>query len=608
MSRELEKVSEALFEKIRSRFENISLGDDSATETSDPSKAKFFNFNYVSKDGEDFGNVTISIVDEKSLKVYFSRNISEKLNDEQRKEWYDFLHNIRYFARRNLLTFDTRDITRSNLNIKDIKNISKSDGTLTTNDIAESRMYGNTKMSFENIGSARVMIKHNESIDPNLRGIRSRKIATIYVENAEGERFKMKHNRLKGARAMARHLSEGGTPYDEIGSHISGMIDEVAGLGRFVRSMKNRTFEDSTTVDMVEAASNYYADLSNKLSKMKSGRGYGEFKESFIPSKQQLDEVDINELKEKFVKKIFDDRMMEALPYVHKAYKMQNENAQRQIDTVKKVIENRMALKLTINEGMDSYFKTVTIANTNDLVTKVLEDIASRSCDIDIARFASRWSKNFNMVNESNEKKLAVQLCTRYLKDLRNVNESIRVNEVYDYEEEREFRDDDVNEGGVWETPDSTEKLNKLEDIFSEPLMVGTDGSNAIAALEGILGDDELNNHLMSLAEINGPKADARETIRTFIHDSMPGIYDKLALDAKELGNSAIKSEPIPNEEPDTPEIEPEQQIDNGENDNPEDGNEEMPEPDESPENGEEKPTSMFEDDLGSILKLAGIR
>ena len=48
MSREIEKIADDLFEKIRTRFENLNLGDNKAKATSDPKKARFFNFDYIS--------------------------------------------------------------------------------------------------------------------------------------------------------------------------------------------------------------------------------------------------------------------------------------------------------------------------------------------------------------------------------------------------------------------------------------------------------------------------------------------------------------------------------------------------------------------------------
>jgi len=77
--REINKIAESLFEKIRDRFEDVSLGDENAKATSDPELARFFNFDYA-VDGTSHGNITMSIIDENSLKVYFSKNITDELD------------------------------------------------------------------------------------------------------------------------------------------------------------------------------------------------------------------------------------------------------------------------------------------------------------------------------------------------------------------------------------------------------------------------------------------------------------------------------------------------------------------------------------------------
>jgi len=138
MSLNIANTAEDLFEKIRSRFEKISIGDEKANNTQDPSLARFFNFDFVSKDGTNFGNIHISLIDEKSLKIYFSKTITEKLDDLQKNEWYDFLRSVRMFAKRHMLAFDTRDISRSSLDIKDVKQQAVSDSLYQKNDVSES--------------------------------------------------------------------------------------------------------------------------------------------------------------------------------------------------------------------------------------------------------------------------------------------------------------------------------------------------------------------------------------------------------------------------------------------------------------------------------------
>ena len=56
------------------------------------------------------------------------------------------------------------------------------------NDITmESMMYGTSKTSYQNIGGARLAIKHSSPVNPERR---TQHVNSIYIESAEGERFK----------------------------------------------------------------------------------------------------------------------------------------------------------------------------------------------------------------------------------------------------------------------------------------------------------------------------------------------------------------------------------------------------------------------------------
>ena len=326
--REINKIAEGLFEKIRDRFEDVSLGDDAAKATQNPEKARFFNFDYV-VDDQNLGNITLSIVDETSLKVYFSKNISHDLDVEQKQEWYGFLRELREFAKRNLLSFEPRDITRSTLKHRDIQQISKADSTYDKDEVvAESKLYGTSKSSYEKFGPARIIVRHSKAItDDENRRARTHNINAVYVENHEGERFKMPFKSLTAARAMARHVSAGGAPHDELGQHICEMAQECVKLKPFLNNVRRRTFEDTETQTMVEAAFEYHGLLNNTLKRMSGKKGYTKCKEQFVAtSTSYIPEVDTEELKERFIKRIFDDRMEEALPLVYKAYDMKKNN------------------------------------------------------------------------------------------------------------------------------------------------------------------------------------------------------------------------------------------------------------------------------------------
>ncbi len=327
--REINKIAEGLFEKVRDRFEDVSLGDENAHATQDPEKARFFNFDYV-VDGKNYGNVTLSIVDETSLKAYFSKNISHDLDDEERRKWYSFLKELREFAKRNILSFEPRDITRSTLKHRDIQQVSKADSTYDKDEvIGESRLYGTSRSSYENDGPVRIIIRHSGQVDPEKRGDRSRKIRAIYLENSEGERLKLPHNSLRYARAMARHVSEGGSISDEFGQHITEIAEECSKLKPFKASMVRRVFEDEETQRMVEAAFEYHGLLKNTLNKMSGRKGYQQCKEQFVATSTSYmpeEDFDADSMRERFVKRTYNDRMNDALPIVYKAYNMKKTN------------------------------------------------------------------------------------------------------------------------------------------------------------------------------------------------------------------------------------------------------------------------------------------
>jgi hypothetical protein len=321
--KEIEKIAEDLFDKIRTRFTDVSLGDDKAKNTDDPSQARFFNFDY-SIDGNSYGNITVSIADDASLKVYFNKDISEKIPEELHKDWYNFLKGMRFFAKRNMMTFDARDISRNNLTTRDIKTVSKSDGAYTTDDLAvtEAKLYGTSRSSYERVGPVKIVIRHEGKVDENVRGSRTRQIAAIYVENVEGERLKLPFNNISGARAMARHVQNGGIMNDTIGEHITALVTEMADLRLFVRTMRGKTFEDRETNQMVESAIDYYGSLHEKLNKLKGQRGYAKYVANYEPTEIDNSDFDEEALRERFTRKLFDDRMASALGSVYKAYKM----------------------------------------------------------------------------------------------------------------------------------------------------------------------------------------------------------------------------------------------------------------------------------------------
>ena len=113
-------ISSDLFDAIRSRFTNLEMGDENGMITLDPNVARFFDFDFDVED-TNLGRVSISLNELGNLKIFYSQGILEDTDPIIQERWFGFLRKMRKFAKRRLLRFDTRDITKSNLKKEDFK-------------------------------------------------------------------------------------------------------------------------------------------------------------------------------------------------------------------------------------------------------------------------------------------------------------------------------------------------------------------------------------------------------------------------------------------------------------------------------------------------------
>jgi len=401
--RELDKISASLFEKIRAKFDNVNIGNDKANRTSDPEQARFINFDYISNTGENIGNVTLSLIDEDALKVYYGINITDGMSDEDKDEWFQFLRNMRKFAKRNLLNFEVRDINRSNLDLQNLKQQSKADAQWDTDDlVAESRLYGDNRdkhTSYADLGEHKIIIKHVESVDPDKHGARARNIDRVFIETPLGERFLLDHKNLHGARALANHLNRGGEMGDSGCEVIAEMVKEMSAMRHFARSMNNRTFEDTETTRMVEAALGRYAEVRKQLESFKGRNGHELLLQIAENYSAPEDDIDVDALRERFVKKIFDDRLNDALPYVHRAYTNQFEDWAT--DVTEETFGPAATDELTelfdepITVGIDGQDAIAAIADIsfldNDSLKKQLNELSKQGPDQDARPIIANW-------------------------------------------------------------------------------------------------------------------------------------------------------------------------------------------------------------------------
>ena len=85
-----------------------------------PKRSKILDFDYT-KEGKSFGKISISISEDQGLVVLHSTDIIVKQIPLTKESWYNFLKELREFANPRLLSFDTRDITKSQFRKKRLR-------------------------------------------------------------------------------------------------------------------------------------------------------------------------------------------------------------------------------------------------------------------------------------------------------------------------------------------------------------------------------------------------------------------------------------------------------------------------------------------------------
>ena len=318
-------ISQDLFNKVRGQFSNMTLGRADGQQTLDAKDAVFFEFDYVKK-GQNLGSLVVSLVDDGALKVYFNNDIVTEQDQETTQGFYNFLESLKKFAVGRLLNYEAKNISKSRLDKKDFDFLAQQNKTeeeLTM----ESKLYGSRQKSYQDLNGAKLIVQHTQSVDEERHGARSRNIKAIYIENSDGERYRFENNYLPGARAMARHVSNGGYTKDDHGQHISEIMAEMGQLKTFVRGVKRQDYVNEDAQDIIEKATGRYYGLKSTLESISKQKGYLNYFENFAPDEIDVTEDDLNDIKAKLTRQVFDDRLQDSLGAVGKAMKLQEKKS-----------------------------------------------------------------------------------------------------------------------------------------------------------------------------------------------------------------------------------------------------------------------------------------
>jgi hypothetical protein len=457
------QTSQDLFNKIRSKFSNLQIGDNLGEVTANPQDAVFFDFEF-NEDADTFGRVSLSLADGENLKVFYNKGLVDKIDEDDKSGWYGFLKELKDFAVTHQLGFDVRDITKNNLTQQDFKNLADQNQTVNIDGMSEElsritklaglaeSLTGTSKSSFENLDKTRLIIRHSKPVAEEVPGARTRHINSLYIENSEGERFKYPIVHLAGARAMARHVANGGLPHDEFGEHIVATSEQIAQLNSFNRYVSTKDQLNDSAGDIIERARMKCETLKKYIKGLSKQKHYEATKESFQPTDiPTLDDETKTQLQDKFTLKHFDEKIDSALPLLNSIMKEFDDEdkplSKKDVEIPAPVDaaplvqqyladpENKLVLRQ--DPAADQMLARTNFTNKNTMLSSILGDIAARMLTKTpeqdrVANFASHVANEIAQEGEPffephknyiRDKKVAFQLAKRYIDDYKKMKQ-----------------------------------------------------------------------------------------------------------------------------------------------------------------------------------------
>tara|TARA_B100002019_G_scaffold291846_1_gene313138 strand:- start:1116 stop:3077 length:1962 start_codon:yes stop_codon:yes gene_type:complete len=367
----LDTIAEQLFNEIRGRFPSIELGDAEGNITNEPALARFYDFDFQSN-GKKLGKVSVSLDENDGVVVMYSKDFVESEFGSIKTDWYGFLKNLRTFTKKRLLNFEVRDINRSNLTKRDYKFLASNRSGEQT--MAESKMYGNAKTSFQKIGGAKLSIKHTGAIEEG--GSRTSKIGAIFIENTDGEKFKYPYKHLSGARALALHISEGGHPFDEFGKYITGLSEELSNLRKFKTYMGRSSVMAESLAEHMGTVNERMVAVKKEIQNLQKPSYYAEAFEQYVPIEESEVPAEVAEnWIDQLTVKQFNEELKDVFPYIYNLVSENTKTQELQFEDI--VTEQDMVYSVKRGDTVYAIAKAYGISVEDIIEVNGLDDNAS---------------------------------------------------------------------------------------------------------------------------------------------------------------------------------------------------------------------------------------
>ena len=322
-----DSIAEKLFKIIKGFGHHLELFTDSGEKTVDPLEARRIYIKGI--------HVMITL-SEQNDNLLINLSKGNKLENIK-----PMLKSLRTLANRFIIGYTVKTFGKI---IKPKDFMYQAMATVKENNTVKegfSGWHGSPRKSINELDNSRLIIRHKANVDESKRGSRTRQIDKIFIENSSGERMLFPGRNLNAAKAMLRHIREGGDPKDEYGKNLCGLMEELDHLKTFQHYNRRDAYFESAQ-EVTEGITKRIDELRVALRQMTGPKGYQKHYER-LGAKKKEDEQ-LNELKQNLATKYFTEEVAESLPFVTKIIEnvmSQKEMKQTVLETAKTVIKLR---------------------------------------------------------------------------------------------------------------------------------------------------------------------------------------------------------------------------------------------------------------------------
>lgn len=347
-----------IFDFLKGKGVPISISDANDEDTLDPEEGVRFYSNDP--------NIMVTIDKENNeLKLSKSKHVEDDRMDSIHK-------GVQKLAQNHMFSFDYKIFGKSikpkHSSYKAKVNKMKQEQEAVT-EASLGKMYGSAKTSYQPLEAVKIVVRHGKPVNEEIRGARSRQISKLFIQRGD-ERFALPHKSLAGARAMARHVHNGGEVHDTVGSAINEMVNNIDSLSKFARYVENKNLVNEENDSLVILAKESVQNLRQSLKKLSGAKTYAKAVETidFTNSLEITNEE--SDLTDLFVEKHIDNNVLNAFPTINKLLSVQ----QKMDEYISDKIENINIQMPIAEEGIEYPNKHSEIAHKLTQISEYIDD------------------------------------------------------------------------------------------------------------------------------------------------------------------------------------------------------------------------------------------